>query len=83
MNHKIAIVGMLAASIAAASAANFTTGTVGTINGNNKTILEATGNSLTETVLPQTSQPPSPTTPEVHGILMQASPLLLLERPSP
>jgi hypothetical protein len=46
MSHKIATAGILAASIAAASAASITVDTVGTINGNNLTILEATGNSL-------------------------------------
>lgn len=43
------IAGIFAASIAAAGAASYTTGTVGTINGNGKTILVATGNSLTST----------------------------------
>ncbi|HLP78433.1 MAG TPA: hypothetical protein VK327_16130 [Candidatus Paceibacterota bacterium] len=47
MNHKIAIAGILAGSIAAASAASYTTDTTGTMNGNSKTILEATGNSFT------------------------------------
>jgi len=46
VSHKIAIVGILAASIAAADAASTTVTTVGTINGNNKTVLAATGNSL-------------------------------------
>jgi len=45
VNHKIAIIGMLAASIAAADATSFTTSTVGTVNGNNKTINNATGDS--------------------------------------
>jgi hypothetical protein len=38
--------GLLAASIAAAPAASITVDTAGTINGNARTILEATGNSL-------------------------------------
>jgi hypothetical protein len=49
MNQKSAIVGMLAASVAAASATSITANTVGTVNGNNKTVFEATGNSLNVT----------------------------------
>ncbi len=49
MNQKIAIVGILAASIAAADATSFTTSAVGTINGNGKTVFAATGNSLSVT----------------------------------
>jgi hypothetical protein len=49
MKSILPIAGIFAASIAAAGAANYTTGTVGTINGNGKTIIEATGNSLTAT----------------------------------
>jgi hypothetical protein len=45
MNHKIAIVGMLAGSIVAAGATNYSTTTVGTVNGNNLAFTEATGNS--------------------------------------
>lgn len=45
MNHKIAIVGLLAVSIAAAGAANYSTSTVGTVNGNNLAFTAATGNS--------------------------------------
>lgn len=44
---KLPVTGMLAASIAAVSAANYTDDTVGTINGNGKAVLEASGNSLT------------------------------------
>ena len=49
VNHKIAVVGMLAASIAAADGASTTVNTVGTINGNGRTVLAATGNSLNVT----------------------------------
>ena len=45
MSHKMAIVGILAASIVAASATSFSTSTVGTINGNNVAFTAATGNS--------------------------------------
>ena len=45
MTRKIAMVGLLAASIAAAGAANYSTITVGTVNGNNLAFTEATGNS--------------------------------------
>lgn len=43
------VTGMLAVSIATAPAASISVNTVGTINGNNKTVLEATGNSLSVT----------------------------------
>jgi autotransporter-associated beta strand protein len=46
MNQKIAVIGILAASIAVAGAADYITDTVGTINGNERTVFEATGNSL-------------------------------------
>lgn len=46
MKDILSVAGILAASIAAAAAANYTDDTVGTINGNGKTILEATENSL-------------------------------------
>lgn len=46
MGHKTAIAGLLSASIVAAGAANYTTDTVGTYNANNKTVFEATGNSM-------------------------------------
>ena len=45
INRKIAIVGILAALIAAAGAANYSTTTVGTVNGNNLMFTEVTGNS--------------------------------------
>lgn len=50
VNHKIAIVGILAASIAAASATSFSTSAVGTINGNNVAFTAATGNSNSYTL---------------------------------
>ena len=49
MNRKIAIVGILAASIAAADATSTTVNAVGTINGNGQTVIAATGNSLSVT----------------------------------
>lgn len=49
MKSILPIAGLFAASIAAASAASYVTDTVGTVNGNGKTISEATGNSLTST----------------------------------
>jgi len=49
MSCKIAIVSILAASIAAADATSTTVNTVGTINGNGRTVLAATGNSLSVT----------------------------------
>lgn len=45
----LALVGILAASIDSAPAASIIVNTVGTINGNGKTILEATGNSMDAT----------------------------------
>jgi len=45
MNHKIAIAGILAASIAAASASSYSDTTVGTVNGNGVAFTAATGNS--------------------------------------
>ena len=42
VNHKIAIAGMLAASIAAANATSFSDSTVGTVNGNNVAFTAAT-----------------------------------------
>jgi hypothetical protein len=47
MKPILSAAGFMAASIAAAGAANYTDDTVGTFNGNGKTILEATGNSPT------------------------------------
>ena len=44
-NRKIAIIGIMAASIAGAGAASFSTTTVGTVNGNNLAFTAATGNS--------------------------------------
>ena len=44
------LVGILAASIAAADATATTVNTVGSINGNNQTVVAATGNSLSVTV---------------------------------
>jgi hypothetical protein len=49
MSRKIAIAGLLAASVVAASATNYTTGTTNVINPNGKTVLEATGNSFDAT----------------------------------
>ena len=49
VNHKIAIVGILAASIAGASATSFSTAAVGTVNGNNLAFTAATGHSNTFT----------------------------------
>src|SRR5487761_2303828 len=45
LSFKFAIVGLLAASIAAAGAANYATSTVGTVSGNNLAFTAATGNS--------------------------------------
>jgi hypothetical protein len=49
MKSILPIAGILAASIAAAPAASIVVNTVKTINGNGRTILEATGNSLNVT----------------------------------
>lgn len=46
----LALVGILAASIDSAPAASIIVNTVGTVNGNGRTILEATGNSITSTI---------------------------------
>jgi len=46
MNSKYTIAAILAASIAAAEAANFSTSTVGTVNGNGKTLIDATGDTV-------------------------------------
>lgn len=46
----LALVGILAASIDSAPAASIIVNTVGTVNGNGKTILEATGNSMNSTL---------------------------------
>jgi hypothetical protein len=49
MKSLLPLAGILAASIAASPAASISVNTVGTINGNNKTVFEATGNSLNVT----------------------------------
>jgi hypothetical protein len=49
MNTKIAVVGILAASIAPAGATALVDSTVGGINGNGKTLIENTGNTVTST----------------------------------
>src|SRR4051812_42519388 len=46
MNPKYTIAAILAASIAAAGAANYSDSTVGTINGNGKTLFDATGDTV-------------------------------------
>ena len=50
VNHKIAIIGILAASIAAASGDQLFHQPVGTINGNNVAFTAATGNSNSYTL---------------------------------
>ena len=50
MNYKIAIIGILAASIVAAGAASYSTTTVGTVNGNSLSFTAATGNSDSYTI---------------------------------
>lgn len=47
MKSTLASIGILAASIAAASAASYVDDTVGVVNANGRVVLEATGNSLT------------------------------------
>lgn len=49
MKPILPFAGILAVSLAAAPAASISVNTVGTVNGNGKTILEATGNSLNVT----------------------------------
>ena len=48
---KIAFIGILAASIAGAGAANYSTTKVGTVNGNSLSFTAATGNSDSDTTL--------------------------------
>lgn len=50
MKFILPIAGILAASIAAAGAANYSTITVGTINGNVKTLIESTASTVTSTI---------------------------------
>jgi hypothetical protein len=81
--RKIAVVGLLAASIAAAGAANYSTTTVGTVNGNNLAFTAATGNSDSYATLPTISQTHSPPTLEGCGTLTGPPLLSITEKPSP